>query len=217
MSHCTAIVLAGGQSRRMGQDKALMMLGGKTLIQRVVDALTPVCDEIVLVTNTPEKFVHLSLRMVPDAFPGTGSLGGLYSGLVATAAERSIAVACDMPFLNTELLRYLLSLASTADAVVPDLSEAPQMLNEQSKAKQLDLHPLHAVYRRSCLTPIETQLRQGDLRMMGFFDKIKVRYVKRDELMRIDPELRSFFNVNTPDEWAEALSTFSRRLRLAKH
>src|SRR5919108_2948434 len=107
MEPTAGIILAGGQSRRMGQDKALMALRGRTLIQRVMDALAPICDELILVTNTPDPYAHLALRMIPDAFPGAGSLGGLYSGLAAMIAEQAIAVACDMPFLNSELLRYL--------------------------------------------------------------------------------------------------------------
>jgi molybdopterin-guanine dinucleotide biosynthesis protein A len=211
----TGIILAGGQSRRMGQDKALMMLGGRTLIQRVRDALAPLCDELVLVTNAPEKFLHLGLRTTTDLFPNAGSLGGLYSGLTLARHELSIAVACDMPFLNTDLLRYLASLADEADAVVPDLSESstspqttPPLLQGEGrvKAKQLDLHPLHAVYRRACLAPIEAQLHAGDLRMMGFFAQVRTRYVNRADIVRYDPALRSFFNVNTPEEWAVAES-----------
>jgi molybdopterin-guanine dinucleotide biosynthesis protein A len=211
----SGIILAGGQSRRMGQDKALLTLGGRTLIQRVVDALTPLCDDLMLVTNTPERYAHLQLRMTPDAFPNTGSLGGLYSGLVLAAHEVSIAVACDMPFLSTELLRYLVSLADEVEAIVPDLSESPTspparttlplLQGERNvKAKQLDLHPLHAVYRRACLAPIEAQLRANDLRMMGFFAQVRTRYVNRAEIMRYDPRLHSFFNVNTPEEWGVA-------------
>ncbi len=201
----------------MGQAKALMVLAGRTLIQRVVDALAPLCDEIVLVTNAPDVYAHLGVKMVADVFADTGSLGGLYSGLSAVTHEPAIAVACDMPFLNTELLRYLVSVSDGMDAAVPDLSipstatavsstSAGQgrQAEGKRKAKQLDLHPLHAVYRRACLAPIERQLRAGDLRMMGFFDDVRMRYVKRDEVLRFDLQLYSFFNANTPDELAQA-------------
>jgi molybdopterin-guanine dinucleotide biosynthesis protein A len=113
-----------------------------------------------------------------------------------------------MPFLNTELLRYLVSLADEADAVVPDLSAAAPSAHptadQQMKAKQIDLHPLHAVYRRSCRAPIEAQLRANDLRMIGFFAHVRTRYVNRADIVRYAPTLRSFFNVNTPEEWALA-------------
>ncbi len=200
----SGLILAGGQSRRMGQDKAFMPLRGRTLIERVIDALAPLCSELILVTNSREKFAHLDLRAVPDTFAGTGSLGGLYSGLAAASAELAIAVACDMPFLNTSLLAHLVEVAAGADAAVPDLSETPRAAQEGAKAKQLDLHPLHAVYRRTCLGAIAAQLEAGDLRMMGFYDKVAVRYVARAEVQRYDPHLYSFFNINTPDEWAQA-------------
>lgn len=204
MNGVTGVILAGGQSRRMGRDKALMPLAGRTLIERVMDALMPVCDELLLITNTPDKYAQFGLRMVPDAVPGTGSLGGLYSGLAAMRGDCAIAVACDMPFLNTALLRYCVELSADADAVVPDLSETTQAIGDKAKAKQLDLHPLHAVYRRTCLAPIEAQLQAGDLRMIGFLSKVRVRYVRRADLIRFDPDLHSFFNVNTPAEWAQA-------------
>jgi molybdopterin-guanine dinucleotide biosynthesis protein A len=205
------VILAGGQSRRMGQDKALMSLGGRLLIQRVIDVLAPMCAELILVTNDPDRYAHFALRTVHDVFPGAGSLGGLYSGMAASASDTAIAVACDMPFLNGALLQYLVEQSSAADAVVADLSTAARSAADQPKAKQLDLHPLHAVYRRACLAPIEKQLRAGDLRMMGFFERVNVRYVKRAEVLRFDTQLRSFFNVNTPEEWAEAESLVSGR------
>ncbi|MBI1800657.1 MAG: molybdenum cofactor guanylyltransferase [Chloroflexi bacterium] len=206
MSDLTGIILAGGQSRRMARDKSLMTLGGRTLVQRAVDALTPICADIVLVTNTPDKYDFPDLLKVPDAFPGTGSLGGLYSGLSAAGAERAIAVACDMPFLHTALLAYLAELLADADAVVPNLSEsgAPGAHAPGAKAKQIDFHPLHAAYRRECLAPIEAQLRAGDLRMIGFLSHVRLRTVERADIQRLDPQLHSFFNVNTPEEWAIA-------------
>lgn len=181
-----------------------MLLGGRPLLQRVIDGLAPFCSDLILVANEPERYARFALKTAPDVFPGTGSLGGLYSGLAASGSEAVIAVACDMPFLNTSLLRYMLAQALEADAVVPDLSAATLSVGDKPKAKQLDLHPLHAVYRRSCLAPIEAQLRAGDLRMMGFFEKVHVRFVKRAEVLRFDPELRSIVNLNTPEEWAQA-------------
>jgi molybdopterin-guanine dinucleotide biosynthesis protein A len=198
------VILAGGQSRRMGQDKALMVLGGRTLLQRVIDVLAPICAELILVANEPERYARFALKTVSDVFPGAGSLGGLYSGLAASRSESVIAVACDMPFLNASLLGYMEEQSREADAVVPDLSAATLSPGEKPKAKQLDLHPLHAVYRRACLAPIEAQLRAGDLRMMGFFEQVNVRFVKRAEILRLDPQLRSMANLNTPEEWAQA-------------
>ncbi len=204
MSDITGIILAGGQSRRMGQDKALMQLGGRTLIGRVIDALSPACARLVLVTNTPEAYQSYGLAMVPDAIAGAGSLGGLYSGLVATATDLAIAVACDMPFLNTALLAHMASLAADFDVVIPDLGVDDLPAPQGAKAKQRDLHPLHAVYRRTCIGPIEAQVRSGDLRLIGYFDQVGVRAMRRSEIVPLDPDQRSFMNVNTPEEWAQA-------------
>jgi len=198
------VILAGGQSRRMGQDKALMLLSGRPLLQRVIDVLAAVCADLILVTNEPERYAHFALKTAPDIFPGAGSLGGLYSGLAAARSETVIAVACDMPFLNVSLLEFMVEQATEVDAVVPDISAATLSPGEKPKAKQLDLHPLHAVYRRTCLAPIEAQLRAGDLRMMGFFEQVNVRFIKRAEVLRFDPQLRSMVNLNTPEEWAQA-------------
>ena len=198
------VILAGGQSRRMGQDKALLPLAGRPLLRRVVDVLAPLCDRLILVANDPERYAAFGLYTVPDAFAGAGSLGGLYSGLSASAAGAVIAVACDMPFLNAALLGYLLEQSEGVDAVVPDLSTGAISAGDKPRAKQLELHPLHAVYRRSCLAPIEAQLGADDLRMMGFFAQVRVRYVQRAEVLRFDPHCRSLLNLNTPEEWAEA-------------
>jgi molybdopterin-guanine dinucleotide biosynthesis protein A len=198
------IILAGGQSRRMGRDKALMTLGSQSLLERVRVAMTEVCDELVLVTNAPEKYASFGMRMVPDVFPGAGSLGGLYSGLAASSSDMAVAVACDMPFLNVRLLRFLAAAAEGYDAVVPDTSVTVGEIGDLSKAKQLELHPLHAVYRRTCLPFIEQRLKADDLRVMGFYSEVRIRYVRRAELAEFDPQFHSFINVNTPEEWADA-------------
>lgn len=203
MTALGGVILAGGRSRRMGQDKSLMQLEGQSLIARVFSALAPICDPIVLVTNTPERHASLGVRMVPDAYPGTGSLGGMLTGLRAVQIGLAAVVACDLPFLNGTLLEQLATLAEGYDAVVPDLS--PEARTEQGQtAKQMDLHPLHAIYRQSCIGPIEARVRSGDLRIIGFFDQVRVRYMNRAEAEALDPGLRSFINVNTPEEWAEA-------------
>lgn len=211
MSGITGIILAGGQSRRMGQDKALMTLGGRPLIARVIDALRPVCEPLMVVTNAPEAYRQFGLAMVPDAVRGTGSLGGLYSGLAAMRTDLAIAVACDMPFLNSALLAHMLSLAADYDVVIPDLGVDDLPAPRGAKAKQRDLHPMHAVYRATCIGPIEAQMRSGDLRMIGYFDQVRVRALPRSEMAALDPELRSVMNVNTPDEWAQAEALLAGR------
>ena len=139
----SGVIMAGGVSRRLGRDKALEVVGGKTLIGRVVDTLTPLTTEVVAVVNRPEQAAAMPLpghvRVVTDRYPGGGSLGGIFTGLCASAAPWSLVVACDMPFLNAGLLRYLLELTADVDAVVPRLGGRPE--------------PLHALYSKACIAP----------------------------------------------------------------
>lgn len=209
MRGVTGIVLAGGASRRMGRDKAWVELGGKFLIARVIDALRQVCDEIIIVANEPSRFEPLAVQVTPDAFPNTGSLGGLYSGVKAAQNELAVAVACDMPFLNPALLRFLISLSSGHDIVIPGVRDETNPVRDrdttrQETAKKKNLHPLHAVYRKTCLTPMRDAIARGDLRMISFHEFLRVRIVQQTEVEVFDPQFLSFWNVNTPDELARA-------------
>ena len=184
----TAIVLAGGRSRRMGTNKALLSLepGGPPVVQSVVDTLGTVADEVLLSASDPAPYAFLDLSTVPDMYPDTGPLGGIYSGLLAAQHQFSLVVACDMPFLSPELLRYMASLPREYDVLVPR-PEEPE--------------PTHAIYSRACLPWIEEQLRAGRYKITGWFDRARVRYLERDVLLQHDPELRSFFDTDTPEEW----------------
>lgn len=186
----SAAVLAGGQSRRMGRDKAFLFVGGKRIIQRVFERVLPLSDDIILVTNTPDKFApYTNYRITSDVYPGKGSLGGIYSALKVARYQHCLIVACDMPFLNTRLLRYLARLARfwDYDVVVPEISGRWETL--------------HAVYSKRCLDPIEQCLRQDQLRVCSFFERVRLRVVAQHRLERFDPLLRSFLNINTPEEW----------------
>jgi molybdopterin-guanine dinucleotide biosynthesis protein A len=210
----SAIILAGGKSRRMGRDKAFLELDGKPLIAHVIDRVAPLCTETILVTNDAPAYARFGLRVIGDVYPGKGSLGGIYSGLHAAHTHYVLAVACDMPFLNQALLRYLISLAPTADVIVPrarDLSSnvLRDTLRPQPLAKETNLHPMHAVYSKRCLEPIRAQIRADDLRIIGFYDKVQVRVVEPDEIDQFDPQHLSFFNANTPDDFE-----FAKSLRL---
>ena len=197
MADLGVIILAGGESRRMGVNKALLRLapGGPALIEQVVAATAPLGPPL-LVTNTPEQYAFLNLPMVPDARPGTGALGGLYSGLRASTAPFNLAVACDMPFLRPALLRYLADQPRDYDVLIPRWSE-PGTPRPQ-------LETLHAIYSRACLPAIERHLDAGDLRVVSFFRDVAVRYVEEVELREVDPTLHSFRNLNTPEELAQA-------------
>ena len=179
----TSIVLAGGKSLRLGKSKALETIGGKSLIQRVVERLTQISSQILIVTSREYTDFPLDCEaeIKVDLYPDKGPLGGIYTGLTASQSFYSIVVACDMPFLNTELLRYMIELSTGFDAVVPRLER---------------LEPLHAVYSKSCLDMIRVQLDLNQLAIARFLDMANVRYVERDECQRSDPQLLSFFNVN---------------------
>jgi molybdopterin-guanine dinucleotide biosynthesis protein A len=181
------IVLAGGKGLRLGRDKALETVDGQSLLQRVVTQLDSFSSEIIIVTakgkSLPQFLRNPSFRVVADAYPGRGALVGLATGLAASKARYNLAVACDMPFLNQALLRYMLGLKSGFDLVVPRVGEY--------------VEPLHSVYARSCLAPMERLLEQGDMKVDALLGLVKVRYVEADEVERFDPRHLSFFNVNT--------------------
>jgi molybdopterin-guanine dinucleotide biosynthesis protein A len=179
----SGIVLAGGQSSRLGTDKSFINVNGRPLIEQIVVKLARLSDDVTIVTNSPEKYDHLAARLAGDIYPGKGALGGIYSGLRAAANAYSLVVACDMPFLDLNLLRYMILLARGHDVVIPRIGGLPE--------------PLHAIYSRSCLEPIDRLLARGRLKIIDFFSEVRVRYVEEDEVDIFDPQHLSFFNVNT--------------------
>lgn len=184
----------------MGEDKAFLQVGDQLLIERVLMAVAAVADDIVIVTNTPEKYAGYAARFVRDVYPGTGALGGIYTGLLAARHPCGLVVACDMPFLNVELLRYIASQVGQYDVVIPYVGDDEPSTDTMATARTQDLHPLHAVYCKRCLGPIERAIGHGDLRTIAFLPEVNVRFVGRREIDRFDPEHRSFFNANTPEE-----------------
>src|SRR5215510_2606150 len=173
-----------------GEPKALMEVGGRRIIERVADVLGQVTDDLLLVTNTPALYEWLGLRMVPDAFPGGGSLGGIYSGLAAAPGEAAFTVACDMPFLSPEVMRLVTSRAHEADVVAPVVGG--------------QWETLHACYGKACLGPIEQRLRAGRFKITGFFADVRVLAVPEEEVARWGRPEVVFMNVNTPDDLARA-------------
>ena len=183
-------LLSGGRSSRMGQDKALMPFLGRPLIQRVLERLAGVGEQVILSTNHPADYAFLNLPCYPDLQPDRGSLGGLYTAL--SVAEHSIlaAVACDMPFASPALFKYerLLLSQTGADVVIPATPDG--------------LEPLHAVYRReACLPVVRAALAAGDLKMVGWLQEVSVRIVLPEEVLRFDPHGLAFWNLNTPQEF----------------
>jgi molybdopterin-guanine dinucleotide biosynthesis protein A len=215
LPRASGIVVAGGASRRMRRDKAFVDLNGKPLIARVIEQVRAVCSETIIVANNQQAFAQYGVPVIGDAYPGKGSLGGIFTGLQAAREPYALAVACDMPFLDERLLRYLISLAPGFDVVVPRAHDPSSRLRRvpnatmpragKPTAKERDLHPLHAVYAKSCLEPMHARLQKDDLRTIGFFETVKVRIVEAQEIDRFDPLHLSFFNVNTPEDLAYAL------------
>ena len=187
----TGVIQAGGRSTRMGGDpKALLDLGGRRIIDRVVDAVSAVLADLLVVTNTPELYRFLGLPTTPDAVPGAGSLGGIYSGLKAAGTDAIFTVACDMPFLSPEAIRLVVEYADDADVVIPRVGG--------------QLETLHARYGRRCLAPMEARIETGRLKITGFFDEVRVAEIPEVEIARVADPAVVFMNVNTPDELARA-------------
>jgi len=192
----TGIVLSGGSSQRMGRNKALMELDGQTLIGRTLDKLSRLCDELIISANDVELYAHLPARVIPDVIPGRGALSGIHASLAEMRHERAVVVACDMPFLSLPLLRFMVAVAPGYDVVVPRLGGYYE--------------PLHAVYSASCIAPIEQLLAAGPQRIVGLFERVRVREVTQDQV-RLFRAALSFVNVNTPEDWAEAQRLSSAR------
>lgn len=186
----TTVVMAGGKSSRMGTDKAFVPLLGKPLIDHVLESLSGIGQEEIIITNRPEDYEHLNRPMFQDIIPKSGPLGGLHTALVHANYPHILVTACDMPWLNRSLLEYMISLRFSAQAIVPLWLSYPE--------------PLHAVYSKSCLSPIEQKLTAGSFKLISFYDDIEVLYVEADDIARFDPQGRSFSNINTPDDLAQA-------------
>lgn len=196
----TGIILAGGKNLRLGRNKALEFLGSKSLIERVIERLQPLTDQILIVTSQ-EQANQLSVegnhQILIDIFSDSGPLGGIYTGLLSSKSSHSIIVACDMPFLNTELLRYMVGISRDHDAVVPRL--------ETDK-----LEPLHAIYSRNCLDNIKTLLQRNEFRVNSLLKSVRVRYVERAECEKLDPQLLSFFNINRQSDMEQAIAILAK-------
>lgn len=189
----SVVVQAGGQSTRMGENKALKLFLGRPLIQRVVERLAPVADELLVTANQPADYAFLRLPLFPDLKPGRGPLGGLYTALVSAKNPVVAVVACDMPFASAPLLVAAASLLvqEEADVVIAETAEG--------------FEPLHAVYRRdTCVALVESAIEADQWRMVAWFPQAKVRSLTPDELARYDPDGLAFWNVNTQEEFAEA-------------
>lgn len=187
----TGIILAGGENRRMGTDKAFLDVAGRPLVERVINVLKGLFERVIVVTNTPQAYAHYAVSVVTDAIDKRGPLTGIYSGLLASKDEYNFVAACDMPFLNSGLIGHMAKEAEGYDIVVPEIHGK--------------VEPLHAVYHKRLLALIEVQIRRDSRQIQKIFEGVKVRRITEEEIDRFDPEKRSFINLNTPEEYEEAV------------
>jgi molybdopterin-guanine dinucleotide biosynthesis protein A len=187
------IIQAGGESRRMGQDKALTKFCGRPLVKYVLDRLNGLADELIITTNRPENFTFTGVRLAGDVFPGRGAAGGLYTALFSATKPACAVIGCDMPFANKALFLRLLEIMEEGDfdAVLPSSPNG--------------LEPLHAVYRpQQCLQPIWRALMTGRNKMIAFLPLVRTRIFSVDETAGFDSEFRMFHNINTPEDITRA-------------
>ncbi|MBN1317342.1 MAG: molybdenum cofactor guanylyltransferase [Anaerolineales bacterium] len=190
----TGVILAGGKSRRMGRNKAFLDLGGRPMIEVVVEKVRAVAGEVIIVADDVKRYVPFADLCVTDRFAGIGTLGGIHSGLLSARTELALIVGCDMPFLNPAVLTWFIQAARGYDVVILKQGEW--------------VEPLHGVYHKNCLPEIERAIRAGKHRVISFFDSVRVRTVSAQEIEHLDPGLASFRNINSPDEWKAARSLF---------
>lgn len=185
-------IIAGGKSVRMGRDKAFVKLAGKPLIQHVIERSRNLGQtETILIANQPERYRHLGLPVFSDVCPNKGSLGGIYTALAYAQSPHTLVIACDMPFIKPELLRFMIAqISDDIDIVAPRVGGYPQ--------------GLHAIYSQSCRQPIQEQLAANRLKVIRFYDRMRVRYLDEADYGLYDVDGRSFVNLNTPEELRQA-------------
>jgi molybdopterin-guanine dinucleotide biosynthesis protein A len=193
------IILSGGENSRMGRNKAFLTLKGRMFLWIIIEALSPLFDDLVLVTREPERYEGFPVRTVSDVFPERGPLTGIFSGLSATPDQKNFCVGCDMPMINTGLVQYMMNMAYGFDAVVP-------LVKGQKKKRRSQIEPLHAVYDKSCLPVMERNLVEGRKSLTDLVRSLNVRYLSEGEAACCDPDLRSFQNINRPEEYQSLTS-----------
>ena len=189
---CTGVILAGGQNKRFdGQNKAFIRIGGKRIVDRLLDVYTPLFDQIVLVTNDAAAYMDVDALIVTDHYSVRSSLNGLHAGLLVAAHEYAFFAACDTPFIKGALIQRVLdNITRKTDIIIPSTSAGYE--------------PMFAVYKKTCLPAMMSQLERDRLKIQGLFRKVRVKTVAEADLREVDPELISFFNINTPEDLVKA-------------
>ena len=194
----TGIILAGGLNRRMdGRNKALLSMGEQSIVGRLIELFQDLFEQVILVANQPLDFVAWDCLIVSDLIPVRGSLTGIHAGLFYSRTSHAFITACDMPFLKREMIQLLMNnLDPQWDVVVPVTREGYQ--------------PLCAVYSKRCLKTIENQTARGAMKISNLYSQVKVKKIAEESLREIDPDLISFFNINTQEDW-----TRSQKMRVS--
>jgi molybdopterin-guanine dinucleotide biosynthesis protein A len=182
----SGIILSGGKSTRMGENKAFIEIEGVPIIRRIQSVFERLFDEIIIVTDQKEIFSSLNAKIYEDLIPNRGVLGGLYTGLFFSSFGFSFYVACDMPFLKEPVIKFLIENIDGYDAVVPKTKDG--------------LQPLHAIYSKNCLEPVKKIIDEGKFRIIDLYSMVRVKIVEEREFFSLDPMRESFINVNTPEE-----------------
>ena len=180
------IILSGGLNSRIGLNKAFLEISGKKIIERTVLLFKALFEETIIVTKDPLTYEDLDVRITTDVQDITGSLMGVYSGLLSSNSKYNFIVACDMPLINEDIARCLINKSKGYDAIVPFC--------------QGRLQPLHAVYSKKCIKPLEALINSGHMRITGLFEKVKTKRVEEEELRKFDPDFKSFININTKED-----------------
>ena len=181
----TSIILCGGKDRRFGGNKALSLVGGKRVIDRVLERLDPISSQMLIVTSPAKTGLEITppVSAIVDLYPDKGPLGGIYTGLKEASSSYAIVVGCDMPFINTQILHRMVSVSSGFDAVIPRLDAGM-------------IEPLHAIYAQTCAEEMRIRLDQNRLSITQLIREMNVRYLEKEEYLPLDPQMLSFFNIN---------------------
>lgn len=195
---CSAVILAGGESKRFnGRNKSMLEVGGRRVMDLLMSALVPVFQEIIVVTNDPIQYLRWDAVIVTDHFDQRSSLTGIHAGLFAASHSHTLVTACDMPFVQPPMIQLLLNtIEPHLDVIIPRTA--------------LGFQPLMAVYSKRCLKPMETALINREYQIQRVFKKVRKHEIKEPELRRCDAELISFFNLNAPGDLDEAAQWIGR-------
>ena len=186
----STVILAGGKGRRFGGEKITQVINGETLLERVVRVVSSISEQLILSLapgqTAPELNQAAKTLEVVDLYPDKGALGGIYTGILCSKFSHNLVVAADMPLLNLSLLEYMIDICPDYDVTVPRIGGYAE--------------PLHAVYSKNCLGPIQAAFCKGEFQIIAFFNSVNVRWIQEDEIDCFDPDHLSFFNVNTQND-----------------